>query len=246
MKRIISLLVAIAALWLAASSLQAAPPAGKIRVLLTHGGHAFDKPAFFALFDSLPNVNYTAAELPRELDLLKPGLEKQYNALVMYDMNPKITPEQEKNFQALLERGIGLVALHHNLAAHRTWREYPKIIGGQFLLAPTEISGKTWPKSTWSHDETIPVTIVDRNHPITKGLSDFTIHDETYGGFWVNPGVHLLLATNHPKNSPQLAWVSRYAASPVVYLMLGHDAKAYSNPNYRELVARSIRFVANK
>ena len=41
-------------------------------------------------------------------------------------------------------------------------------------------------------------------------------------------------------------WVTRYAASPVVYLMLGHDGEAYGNPQYRELVARSIRFVTQK
>jgi uncharacterized protein len=236
----------LAVVWLPVSPLWAAGPDAKIRVLLTSGGHAFEQPAFFAMFDSMKNILYTKAEFPRQLDLLKPGLEKQYDALVMYDMNPKITPEQEQNFQALLNKGIGLVALHHNLAAHRNWPEYRKIIGGQFVLAPMEIDGRAWPKSTWSHGETIPVTVVDREHPITKGLADFTIHDETYGGYYVAPGAHLLLKTNHPKNTPQLAWTTKYGASAVVYLMLGHDGQAYANPNYRELVARSIRFVTGK
>jgi type 1 glutamine amidotransferase len=224
----------------------AAEPATKIRVLLTFGGHGFDQPAFFAMFDAMRDVQYTKAEFPRQLDLLKPGLERQYDVLVMYDLNPKITPEQQKNFQALLERGIGLVSLHHNLAAHRQWPAYRQVIGGQFLLAPTEIDGRQWAKSTWDHDQTVPVTIVDREHPITRGLADFTIIDETYGNYYVAPGVHVLLKTNHPKNTPELAWTTKYAASPVVFLMLGHDAKAYGNPSYRELVARSIRFVAGK
>jgi type 1 glutamine amidotransferase len=30
----------------------------------------------------------------------------------------------------------------------------------------------------------------------------------------------------------------------VVYLILGHDHFAYENPNFRELVARSIRWTA--
>jgi type 1 glutamine amidotransferase len=226
--------------------LAAAEPGPKIRVLVTFGGHAFDQPAFFAMFDAMLGVQYTKAEFPRQLDLLRPGLEKQYDVLVMYDLNPKITPEQQQNFQALLERGIGLVSLHHNLAAHRQWPAYRQVIGGQFLLAPTEIDGRQWAKSTWSHGETIPVTIADREHPITKGLADFSIHDETYGGYYVAPGVHVLLKTNHPKNTPELAWTTKYAASPVVFLMLGHDAQAYNHPSYRALVARSIRFVAGK
>lgn len=236
--------LAILVLLPSAFVVQAAPPTPATRILLTHGGHGFDKPAFLAMFDAMPSAHYTLAEMPRELDLLKPGLEKQYDALVMYDMNPKITPEQQKSFKALLERGIGVVALHHNLGANRNWPEYRDIIGGQYIFAPTEINGQPLAKSTYSHGETIPVTIADREHPITKGLSDFTIHDETYGGFYVAPGVHVLLTTDHPKNTAQLAWVTRYGASPVVYLMLGHDAQAYGNPNYRELVARSIRFVA--
>jgi type 1 glutamine amidotransferase len=198
------------------------------------------------MFDAIKDVQYTKAEFPRDLDLLKPGLEKQYDALVMYDMNPKISPEQQKSFKALLEKGIGLVALHHNLAAHRNWPEYRKIIGGLYVLAPAEIDGKAWAKSTWSHGETIPVSIVDREHPITRGLAEFTIHDETYGGYYVAPGVHVLLKTNHPKNTPELCWTTKYGASPVVYLMLGHDGLAYANPSYRELVARSIRFVTGK
>lgn len=233
-------------LWLVACPLAAAEPGAKIRVLLTYGGHGFEQPAFFGMFDAMKDVVYTKAEFPKQLDLLKPGLEKHYDAIVSYDMNPKITPEQAENFQSLLEKGIGLVALHHNLAAHRTWPEYRKIIGGQFILTPIEIGGKTWAKSTWSHGETIPVSIVDREHPITRGLSDFTIHDETYGGYYVAPDVHVLLKTNHPKNTPELAWTTRYAASPVVFLMLGHDGQAYANPTYRELVQRSIRFVARK
>jgi type 1 glutamine amidotransferase len=31
-----------------------------------------------------------------------------------------------------------------------------------------------------------------------------------------------------------------------VYLQLGHDHWAYENPNYRELVARAIRWVARR
>jgi type 1 glutamine amidotransferase len=55
-----------------------------------------------------------------------------------------------------------------------------------------------------------------------------------------------LLKTAHPKNDPELAWVTRYGNSRVFYLMLGHDHSAYENPNYRELVARGIRWAAGR
>ena len=222
------------------------PAPGKIRVLLTHGGHAFETVPFFALFDSIPDVVYTKAEMPKAAELLKPGLEKQYDVLVMYDMNRKITPEQQAAFIALLNKGIGGVSLHHNVGANADWPEFRKIIGGKFVFADAEIDGTAYKKTPWKHDETLDVTIADKQHPITRGLKDFTIHDETYGKFYVAPGVHVLLTTKHPNNNPELAWVTKYGNSPVVYLMLGHDGKAYENPNYVELVSRSIRFAAGR
>jgi hypothetical protein len=224
----------------------APPEKAPLRILLTSGGHPFDQKAFYAMFDAMPDVRYTKAEMPAQADLLKPGLQKQYDVIVMYDMNPKLTAPQREAFVNLLQEGIGVVALHHNLGANRDWAEYRKIIGGKYIFADCEIDGKKYHPTPWKHGETIPVTIVDHEHPITRGLADFTIHDETYGPFYVSPAAHVLLKSQHPKNNPEICWTTKYGNSPVVYLMLGHDGSAYGNPNYAELVARSIRFVAGR
>jgi type 1 glutamine amidotransferase len=157
-----------------------------------------------------------------------------------------ITPEQQAAFVTLLEKGIGVVSLHHNMGAHRNWDEFRRIIGGKFIFGPTEIDGRQYPKSGWSHGEDLQVTVADKEHPITRGLADFAIHDETYNNYYTSPDVHVLLTTGHPKNDPELAWVTEYGKSRVFYLMLGHDAHAYENPNYRELVRRGIHWAAGK
>ena len=128
------LLLAIAAA-LAAGTVLAQQPAeqGKIRILLTTGGHGFEAEPFYAAFDAMPDVKYTKAELPKDAGLLKPGLEKKYDCLVMYDMVKGFAPEQQEAFKKLLETGIGVVSLHHNLGAHRDWDEFRKIIGGNVL-----------------------------------------------------------------------------------------------------------------
>lgn len=236
-----------------AAALYAAPvraqePAanGKIRVLLTYGGHGFDEKPFFALFDSLPGIQVTRAVLPKEADLLKPGLEKQFDVIVMYDMCGNFTPEQRKAFTDLLATGIGVVSLHHNLGAHGGWDEYRKIIGGKFIFKECEIDGKKYEKTPWSHGETLKVTVADKDHPITKGVQDFEIHDETYGKFYTADGVHVLLTTDHPKNNPALAWTTKYAKSPIFYLMLGHDNFAYENPSFQRLLTQGIRWAAGE
>lgn len=217
---------------------------GKVRVLLTTGGHGFEAEPFYAVFDAMPDVEYTKAELPQDAGLLEPGLEKQFDCLVMYDMVPQIAPDQQKAFVELLKTGIGVVSLHHNLGAHRDWDEFRKIIGGKFILADGVVDGQEFKKTPWSHDEVLRVTVVDRNHPVTRGVGDFEIHDETYGKFYTAPGIHVLLTTDHPKNNPEIAWTTRYGKSRVLYLMLGHDGKAYGNPSFRKLVHQGIRWAA--
>lgn len=204
-----------------------------IRVLLTVGGHDFEKKPFYAMFDAMKDVTYTKAELPKDFNLLRPGLEKQFDVLVRYDMVDGFSPEQEKAFVKLLQTGIGLVSLHHNEAAHQKWPEYAKIIGRT-------------PNKTWSEGEKMQVFVVDREHPVTRGVRDFQIEDETYGGYEVASNVHVLLKTNHPKNDPpELAWVTKYGNSRVVYLMLGHGKEAYSNPSYRTLLSNSIHWASS-
>jgi uncharacterized protein len=248
MQRFLAAVLSLIAVTLVlADSAQAAEAAGgKLRVLVTYGGHGFDVKEFWAMFDAMPGIACTQAEMPKSAELLKPGLEKQYDCLVMYDMVGAIKPEQQQAFVDLLKQGIGVVSLHHNLGAHRNWLEFRKIIGGQFILAPTEIDGKKFAVSTWSHDEDLSITVADKAHPITKGIADFKIHDETYGGYYTAPGVKVLLKTDHPKNSPDLAWVTQYGQSRVFYLMLGHDKQAYANPNYSKLVLQGIHWAAGK
>ena len=74
--------------------------------LLTYGGHGFEEKQFFALWDALPGIRYTKAQLPQSADLLQPGLEKQYDVIVMYDMAKGFTPRQEQNFLALVQKGM--------------------------------------------------------------------------------------------------------------------------------------------
>ena len=249
MRRLIELSLPLAVVAvLAAGPIFAEAPAGqgKIRVLLTTGGHGFEVEPFYAAFDAMPDVQYTKADLPKDAGLLKPGLEKEYDCLVMYDMVGAITPDQQKAFVELLETGIGVVSLHHNLGAHRDWDEFRKIIGGKFILADCEIDGKPFKQTPWSHDEDLKITVVDKEHPITKGVADFEIHDETYGTYYTAPEIHVLLKTDHPKNNPELAWTTSYGKSRVFYLMLGHDGKAYANPNFSKLVNQGIRWAVGR
>jgi type 1 glutamine amidotransferase len=227
----------------------AAEPAAtpKIRVLLTYGGHGFEQKPFFAMFDALAGIEYTKASFPKVAARLKPGLEKEFDVIVRYDMEKDASPEERKDFVELLNRGIGLVSLHHNLCSNQEWPEYRKIIGGKYLYAPIEEGGKRYGPSSYDEGgEPVNVSIADRDHPITHGLADFVIRDETYNHYFVEPSVHVLMTTNSPKNNPTLAWTQEYGKSRVFYFQFGHGPGAWKNPVYPQLLARGIRWAARK
>ncbi len=146
-----------------------------------------------------------------------------------------------------LKAGKGLLILHHAIAAYPHWPEYERILGGRYYLQKsTIVNGVEKLRSRAREGARIPVHIADPNHPVTRGLKDFEIDDETYAGYDVAPDSHVLLTTTHTNNAPTLAWSRTCEAARVVYVQLGHDHLAYENPNYRRLVAQAIRWVARR
>ena len=136
------------------------------------------------MFAAIPDIAVEQATYPDVAAKLTPELADTCDVIVFYDMWAKgITPGQQEAFVALLERGIGVVALHHTLAAHQNWPEYAKIIGGKFQLQERKVGGETLPKSGYFHDQDIKVHVANDTHPITKGLKDFEIRDETYNNY---------------------------------------------------------------
>ncbi|HZO85904.1 MAG TPA: ThuA domain-containing protein, partial [Verrucomicrobiae bacterium] len=144
---------------------------------------------------------------------------------------------------SLFERGIGLVVLHHALCAYQQWPEYERIIGGRYA-EPGNKPGVVTEAVGYEHDVDVPVKILARDHPVTAGLKDFTIHDEIYWGFRVGGDVTPLLTTTHPKSGKPLGWARTEGKSRVVFIQLGHGPEAFENSNYRKLVAQSIAWVA--
>lgn len=171
-----------------------------LRALVVYGGHGFPTNEFMAAFRAMPDVEVEFDQFPRVAARLRPGLEGDFDVLVRYDMFGPASEEERRYFLALIETGIGLVALHHAIASHPDWPDYARLIGGgKYLLKPQVWEGAERSKSTYSHGETVPVRIADRTHPIVRGVEDFIIHDETYGGDVGGPGRPCLVDHRPPE-----------------------------------------------
>ena len=250
-RNIISQMMVLAVVFCASASVIAQTPAkeqNKIRVLFLYGGHGFDEKSMYAMLDSFADITYDKAEMPKALDLLKPGLEKKYDCLVMYDSYKfPFTKEQTEQFKALLKEGIGLVVLHHSVWGFNGWDDFANVTGCQFFSKDGyEVNGVKNVKSTWDHDQTMSIKIADKSHPITAGTDDFTMVDETYAQGYIHPDVHVLWTTDHPKSDKVIAWTWKYGNSPVFTTLQGHDAQSYNNTNFRRTVHQAIQWTAER
>lgn len=249
-KRMVIVIAMLATLPLTAFAAgQAEPPAsappkdGLIRVLIVTGGHPFKRDAFFAMFKGVPDISYKEVVHPGAQAWLDPKKSGEYDVMVWFDMWWKEFPEVAKqNLLNLLKQGKPLVILHHALNTYKDWPEADKIIGAEYYF--NERNGH--PVSNYTHNVKMKVQIVNPDHPITRGMQDFEIQDETYNLVEVFPNVKPLVKTEHPASMKIIGWTHTYGKSPVVFIQPGHGPKVFGNPNYRKLIMQSIRWAAGR
>lgn len=215
--------------------------AQQTNILIVTGGHDFEEKEFFEMFDSFQGLSYNWVIQPKANEIIESGKIESYDAIVFYDMFQKITPNQKQAYLNALEKGTGMVFLHHALVSYQDWPEFQQIIGGKYIEKETS----QYPKSTYKHDVNFKVQIVENKEAsvVTRNLEDFEIHDEVYGKFIVNNEVAPLLKTDHPESTNVIGWTHTCRNSRIVYLQPGHDHNAYENQNYRVLVRQAIEFV---
>ncbi len=255
-----------------------------IRVLCAVRGHPFDRTAFAALFDGMAGITVTFVDQPAAALLMRPGLEQHFDVLALYDMpgidfagSPPasaVGPDEafRTGFLALLDKGIGVLALHHALAGWPGWPDYAELLGGRFLYRSDAVRGVLRPDSGYRHGVTYTACVAAPAHPVTAGLpAAFPITDELYlaevfeddattllrsdhafvrdGFYSATAAVDGRMFSNdgweHPGGSDLIGWVKRARASPLVYLQPGDDAATYANPHYRQLVENALRWLAS-
>ncbi|MHC4352288.1 MAG: family 16 glycoside hydrolase [Planctomycetota bacterium] len=218
----------------------------KLKVVVITGGHGFEHDPFFEMFDAMKTIDNVEAVQKDHSELFEDISGWDYDVIVFYNMTQKISPKRRKNFVRLLGRGVGVVALHHTMGAYQEWPEFKKIIGTKYYLQDAVEDGVTHGKGSFKHDVDIRVHVANRNHPITRGIRDFTIHDETYKNCWFDEKNQVLLTTDHPTSDETIGWVRRFRKAKVCTIQLGHDSKAYADSNYSRLVERAILWTAGK
>ena len=161
----------------------------------------------------------------------------------------------DRSRAALLEfvhSGKGLVVYHHSSTAFKDWPEFARLTGGNYY------SGA---KHSPIHDFT--VTLVDRDHPITRGLKPAfpQTQDELYASMQMQPaGSYHVLATawdDHtlyngkfrkplpgPGADEPVLWTVQAGKGRVFATMIGHSAQAIQSPGWIATFTRGVEWAA--
>ncbi len=209
--------------------------------MVVAGGHSFDTVEFVDMFKSFSKYTFDTIMQPRANRMIAEGRVGEYDLIVFYDMWPEIDSVTKAAYYNLLGSGKGMVFLHHSLASYQDWPEFQNITGGRYISQEASIDSGSW--STYKHDLDLEIKVTRSDHPVTRNVNDFTIHDEAYGNIFMKSDAMVVLTTDHPDCYKNVGWVNTYGNSMIVYLMPGHDKNAYANEQYRSLLRNSMVFV---
>ncbi len=109
-----------------------------------------------------------------------------------------------------------------------------------------ELAGRVWDGT--GHDPRGPFTVrvVDRDHPVTRGLEDFRTDDELYFCLGGSPEIHLLCEARskvRKADQPQ-AFVFQPGKGRVFMCTLGHDLGAYDAVDVQRLYRQAAGWAA--
>ena len=231
MKRRQFLMVAGAALALIVSTSHGLA-AEKIKVLLV-GGRGHDWKGFHAVISEvLKKTGDFELTLTTQLDDLKAERLKGVDVVAFYGSGGNFTaPALEQGLWEFVQGGGGLAGVHAT-DAFKDSDVYWKLLGGRFT---THGGGK------------FMLRIEDKKHPITAGMDDFEISDETYQNKnHPEAKMHHLGRIDRGNEQQSMVWVQEFGKGRVFNTTLGHGQQAFDNPQFQRLVVRGLYWAAKR
>ena len=201
------------------------------------GGKAHDVIGFHKLFRNLDGINSYIQHID-DFASTPEDARDWYDVVLFFFMMqagpsdeglPGYCGQPKSAIEHLGQTGQGIVVLHHALLAYPQWSTWNEIVG----IADRHLS-------TYQHDEKLRIQVVDHSHPITKGLADWVMVDETYLMANAAGDNHVLLKTDHQQSMETVAWVRRNKNNRVFCLQSGHDHQTWEDENFKTVLERGI------
>ena len=209
-----------------------------LQVAVLVENHPYDVMEFQKMLDSFGDCKCYV----QPVDLfVQDDSRKKYDTVLWYNIN--WDPPKEDGFLCkYLENEIGetkqgIIIIHHALLNFQNWDPYTKICGLRERGAGIGFK--------YTQNETVVEHILDPAHPVTQGISDFSVIDETYRiGEPEEEGNTILISTDNKTSIHNLAWTRQYKNSRVFSYASGHDGRVYADENYRKIINQALRWTA--
>lgn len=189
------------------------------------------------IVDSLDGVEATVTT---DKDELRPDSVAAYDVILDYMTDSGMTASQRDGFLGFVRDGGGYVGVHPAADIRNFYEgegndpELEALLGTGYLDHPEKTD--------------VTVQLVDREHPITRGLSDYTVFDEPYRFNWdhVND-VHVLAKLSHEEmGEVPVAWTKSYGEGRVFYISTGHTNAACEHSTFQTAIARGVEWTAGR
>lgn len=234
-------------LCLAAASVRAAAPAaqaaGKTRVLIVTGGHEYDTAAFNAMWRSFTDVEFTVRNQAFGHEVFEDVAGWDFDVLVFYnhqDPGARLTDRHKRNYQTLIDKGVGMLVLHHGVAAYPFWPEFEALAGVRYRSS-------LYFKDSLSEAKegvAIPCALAESTHPLAAGMpASFSVTDEMYFKMRFATDNRVLLTTSYPASQGPAAWTRKRGNSRVFTTFLGHGPSLFANAPFRAMLAQAIAWI---
>ncbi|MDP6409986.1 MAG: ThuA domain-containing protein [Planctomycetota bacterium] len=200
----------------------------------THGPGEHDHPRFLEEWSEL--LRERGASVAGALSFPTAGELAKTDVMVLFAADAGAIHEYERSLLAdFLGRGGGLVVLHDAVCGDAPqW--FKTVVGGAW-----EHGHSKW------HVGEMGLYFADREHPITRGVSNFDFTDELYYDLHLDPRAHVLansFRTTH-EIRPQM-WVFEQADYRAFVSIPGHFHETFSHGPYRTLLLRGIAWAGKR
>jgi len=213
----------------------------KMQVAVLVENHEYDVVSFQRMLDSFADCECFVQ--PLDLFIRDEKNRDTYDTVLWYNMNIPVPDEGAPLYMYMREKlgmtGQGIVLIHHALLCFKRWDLFTDVSGVSVRLED----------GMFSYHQNTPVKCVIENtdHPVTRGLHDFSIIDETYIiGEPDQPGNEILITAECSVGIKNIGWAREYQMSRVFVTASGHDNQVYADWNYRKLIHNAILWTSKK
>ena len=137
-----------------------------------------------------------------------------------------VTPDVENAFLKYVRQGNGLLVIHSG-TVYKECLTLRGLIGGAFI----------------QHPKQCPVTVQPKGeHPLTAGVSSFTVTDEHYQMELDDKNAGVFLTSQSDSGIQPAGWTRNEGAGRVCVLTPGHNVPVWLHPDYQVLLANALRW----